>query len=361
MLQIEAMNLISNMMLIISMFICGIYVAARAYKLRSSALTYLSLAMLLLFLNIVVIAFEQGDQRLLRSLVAVNSPIFMVLFTKQAFYKNKKSAFWAVFLITISIRILHFYEVFIWGYRIPPNVPIPDNQLGGYYLHILLVTSQIVIAMFWLIIAAFNAYRASKTETVEAWVRKRYALVMISTLVYALATFAYFLFPTDGLGYSSPNALAVNIIVPPSIVCYGLLSMLIWIMPGWFKLFLNEGKPVASLSDSPEVFKEISTEIKDGVIAAPELMRVIDYLGGKLAVMIKKSPGAAKGLFLVAIDKELGEVGLYAIRLSNLLKVTNNSLKEILKTMGIDKADAVVAELASVIVKNQSVFLMMAL
>jgi len=43
-----------------------------------------------------------------------------------------------------------------------------------------------------------------------------------------------------------------------------------------------------------------------------------------------------------------------------LLKVTKNSLKEVMKGIGIENAESIVAELADEIVKNQSMFLMIA-
>ncbi len=358
--QIETANLVIDGIGIILMTICGIYLAVRAIKLRNVALPFFSLAMLSLLFSILVNALVQVDNRLVQSLFALNTPILIVLFTKLAFYKNKKSSFKIVFSITFSIKIVHFIEMIAFGYMVPSTVPIPGSQLGTYYFHALIVTSLIAIAFSWLAIAAYKSYKALRTEHVDAWVRNRLAAISISNAWIALSSLAYLLYPTDGLAQASPDALAANLINIPSVIAWAILNVLVWIMPDWLKRLLNAGQPILTSSENRNLFSDVPSEIKDRVITTPALVKVIDYLGDKLAVMIKKNTGAAKGLFLMAIDKELGEFGLYNTSLSNLLKVTNNSLKNLLKDMGIDSADTIVAKLADEIVKNQSVFLMMA-
>jgi hypothetical protein len=360
MLQGELLNIVVNVIFALSMTSSGIYLAIRAYKMRSIALALLSLALLSFFSTLLTNGFLPPDDYFWRALAAANYSVLIVLFTKHAFYKNKKSPFNFVFVATLSIRIVHFIEMNLLHYVSPSYVPISAARLGGYYFHLVMLTSQLVIAFGWLSVAAFKEYAAFRSEAVEPWVRNRYVIIGISHALYAAMSFAYFIIPTDGLAFGSPDALAANIVIPPLVASYGVLSFLAWTMPGWFKRLLNAGKPVAKMTESHEIFSDVSIEIKDRVIPTPELMKVIDFLGGKLATMLKKNPGAAKGLFLMAIDKELGKFGLYTISLNNLLKVTNNSLKVILKGVGIDNADAIVAELANEIVKNQSVFLMMA-
>ncbi len=354
------MNLVINVVLALSTTTSGIYLAIRAIKMRNIALAFLSLGLLSFFSTLLTNVFSPPDDYFWRALAAANYSVLIVLFTKYAFYKDKKSPFKVVFVATLSIRIVHCIEMNVLHYVSPSYLPISADRLGGYYFHLVLLTSQLVSAFGWLSWAAFKEYAASKSEAVEPWVRNRYAAIGVSHAMYAIMSFAYFLIPTDGLAFGSPDALAANVVIPPLIVGYGVLSLLAWTMPGWFKRLLNAGKPVANLTESHEIFSDITSEIKDRVIPTPELVKVIDYLGNKLAAMIKKPPGAAKGLFLMAIDKQLGEFGLYTIHLNNLLKVTSNFLKEIIKGLGIEDADAIVAELADEIVKNQSVFLMMA-
>jgi len=356
----DLMDIVVNVILGLSTAISGAYLAIRACKMRNVALAFLSLGLLSFLSTLLTNGLLPTNDYFWRAFAAANYSVLIVLFTKFAFYKGKKSPFKAIFVATLSIRIVHFIEMNVLHYVCPSFVPISADRLGGYYFHLVMLTSQLVIAFGWLSFAAFKEYVASKSETVEPWVRHRYVIVGLSNAFYGIMSFAYFLIPTDGLAFASPNALAANIVIPPLIVGYGILSFLAWVMPGWFKRLLNEGKPVAKLTESHEIFSEIAGDIKDRVIPTPELVKVIDYLGGKLAAMIKRPAGAAKGLFLMAIDKELGEFGLYTISLNNLLKVTKNSLKEVMKGIGIENAESIVAELADEIVKNQSMFLMIA-
>lgn len=354
------MNVVVNVIFGLSTAASGTYLAVRACKMRSAALAFLSLAHFSFFSTLLTNAFIPADDYFWRALAAANYSVLIVLFTKFAFYKDKRSPFKVVFVATLSIRIVHFIEMNLLRYVCPSYVPISADRLGGYYFHLIMLTSQLVVAFGWLAVAAFKEYAAAKAEAVEPWVRNRYAVIGISHAMYAVMSFAYFLVPTDGLAFASPDALVANIIIPPIVTSYGILSFLAWTMPGWFKRLLNGGKSLAVPSQSQDISSDVPGEVKDKAFTTPELMKVIDYLGNKLAAMIKKPTGAAKGLLIMAIDKELGEFGLYTTHLSQLLKVTRNSLKELIKGVGIEDADAIVVQLSDEIVKNQSMFLMMA-
>nr|MDO8113589.1 hypothetical protein [Candidatus Sigynarchaeota archaeon] len=318
------------------------------------ALSFLS------FLSTVIInQLVPPENVFVRSLAAVNYSVIIVIFTKFAFYTSRKSNFKIMLVIVIILRAIHFTEMNLLGFVTPSYVPIPAEDLGWYYFHVLMIASQLTVALSWLSYSAFKAYTASTRERVEPWVRNRYLIVGFSNFFYIFLSFSFFLIPTDGLAYAGPNALLADAVILPVLFTYVVLSTLTWVMPDWFKKILNAGQALTTLGKDSELFHEVSPSIADRVITKPELMKVLDYLGNKLAIMIKKSPGAAKGLLFISIEKELGEFGLYVIKLENLLRVVNNSLKQIMKEMHIDDADKIAADLNDEILKNQSVIFMM--
>lgn len=355
------MDITINGIMTASMTISGVYLALRAWKMKNIALAFLSAAMLSFFSTILVNIVFPPDMIFPRSVAAANYAIFLVLFTKHAFYKDKKSIFKIVSTTVVILRAVHFTEMNLLGFAAPSYIPITPSQLGWYYFHLVVLTSQLAIAFSWLGFAALNEHVAMKAETVEPWVRNRYLVIGTAYALFAIASLAYFIVPTDGLALGSPDAFLANVIIVPTVVAHSALSLLAWTMPGWFKRLLNAGKPSRAAPERQEIFEAVSKDVQDRAITTPELMNVIDYIGGKLASKLNKSPGAVKGLFLMAIDKELGELGLYTVNLSKLILVTNNSLKNLLMDIGIDGAEAIVADLARDLVKNQSLLLMMSI
>ena len=85
-----------------------------------------------------------------------------------------------------------------------------------------------------------------------------------------------------------------------------------WIMPSWFKTWLNrgyKGLPAAI----PEGLPEKMPELVQKALSSSETMVIIDFIGGLLAAKIDKSPGAVKGMLLVAVQEWQETSGKLAI------------------------------------------------
>lgn len=348
-------------LLITVLVITSTYLIRRAFRIKSITILFLAIAYISFLIPVLLEALLPPEDILVESIAALNFPIFIILFTKFAFYEKQKSKFKYIITIAIILRGIHFTEINIFGFVSPPLVPVPPDRLWAYYFHVSLVAIQISIALAWLAFAAIKAYNDSRNEKVEIWVKKRYLFVGISNLLYAVISFSYFFFPTDGLAYASPNALVADAVVVPLHLVYVILNMFAWLMPNWFKRYLNGGHALIEFDKDAEMLRDLSPSISEQVLTTPELMKAIDYLGAKLAKLINQSPDAAKGLFLVAIEKEFGEFGLHVLKIDNLLRVVNNSLKQMLLDLHVEEPDKIVVSLSDEIFKNQSLFLMIAL
>lgn len=296
---------------------------------------------------------------LIRDFIVIDYPIFIIIFTKLAFYLNRKSWFTAALGADIFLRVVHFYLTTTYRFTIPTYVPIPNDLLGVYYFQALIVSLQLVVAFTFLSFASFQAYHEVNHGSVDPWVRKRYLFIGASNLIFIAASFVSFLFPTDGLSYASPHALVADIVYPPIILSYTVILYLTWVMPSWFKTVLNgreATRPDFRIELPPEVPQELATQ----AVTMPVAMRGINFLGEKLGPMMSITPAAAKGLLFVAIEHELGLLGIYDFTYEKLTRVVGHSLRQILVDMGIDNADGIVDEISTEILKNQSLFLMMA-
>ncbi|HME56360.1 MAG TPA: hypothetical protein VKM55_29445 [Candidatus Lokiarchaeia archaeon] len=345
----------------IFVIIDSIYLLTRAIRLKSLAIVMLVFAFITFLTTEIINGFVAPGNNLVRSLTSVLYPIFIIIYTKMFFYVGKKSKFKMVLVIVVTLRVIEFIETNISGYAVPTYQSVPPDRYGLYYFHVIVVVAQLCVSFSWLSWASFKAYSQSKQEKVELWVRKRYLLIGVSNALYVFGAFAFFIEPIDGLAYASPNGLASDIVIPTLVMGYFILSTLAFVVPSWFKHLLNSRQVLKKVGKDDELFQDISPAIVDQAMNSSQVLHAIDYLGGKLAVMIDKKPDAAKGFIMMAIEKETGELGLSVLRLDNLLRVVNNSLKQMMIDFHIDGYDYIVTKLSDEIVKNQSLFLMIAL
>ena len=145
----------------------------------------------------------------------------------------------------------------------------------------------------------------------------------------------------------------MKIVMAVSNVCFSIASFIAWFMPNRIKQStLIEKQGVANAT-----FGETVTQ-KLGKAA---VMAVIDYLGDKLAILIDKSPDAAKGLLLLSIDEAEKATNTASADFKTLHDAVVVNLKNRLEQIGISDVKQIVNELADYLVKNQSLFVMLSL
>ncbi len=360
---LELINLAVGGIYLAFIVVITAYLVARAVKLRNVSVWVLAFSFAMLALPILMNDVFGLREPVLRAVCAVNYPVGLVIFTKLAFYRKKRSMFRVILPVAIGLRVVHFIEMVAHGYTVPSYEALLPSDLPLYYLHVFLVSIQLAIAFAWLAMASYHSYTQTRSESIEPWIWKRFLLVSAGNMIYIFIAFVFFLFPTDGSVYASLQSYVASILAMAGIAGYGIISLVTIWTPDWVKRVLN-GKFDRSAQDTD--FDKIKADAgKAGGVARAltrrELIDAIDFLGNKLAVLIDRSPAAAKGLLLLSLEKEFGEIGLFVLNFDSLMHLMDNKFKVTLATLGIQDCEAISTIMKETIIANQSLFLMMSL
>jgi hypothetical protein len=337
----------------------GMYLLSRAMKTRIYSLVLLTMISVFMALDVVVTDLELGPA-IVRNLVMMNYPIFYLFFTKFAFYQGRKSAFRPLFALVCVLRVMHFIELQLFDQTMPPTHPVDTpERLAGYMLHFSLITGMHVISLAYLARASFLAHASAEKQHLERWIIKRNLLLGISAALYASQPILWIVVPTDGTAYmGSLQGFFVGI----AIMCVGLLhatiNLLAWIMPGWFKQFINRGRSIV-VTARPEEMHDVVSAIAQRDLTSRETMLVVDFVGNLLAPLIRKNPSAAKGLLLLAIESRQDVSNKVMINFLEIRDVIATTLKDRLSSVNVQDPSAVVRTLLEEVDRNQYMILMM--
>ncbi|MBD3185785.1 hypothetical protein GF325_03060 [Candidatus Bathyarchaeota archaeon] len=339
--------------------IIAVYLGVRAIKTRIYFMLYFTIALGFFLMEAVFTELSENIPELVKAAMVMNYPIFYVIFTKKAFYKDRKSLFPLILSIILVTRVVHFIERYIFRYTVPHvGESIAQADLGIYYFHVTLVAIMHGVADLWLAYASLTAYKQSSKSCLKPWIKKRYLLVCISALVHSTFIIAWYLIPTDGSGYNSPRGLPVGILQMVTALLYSFINLLCWIMPRFFKRWLGMGEIPESIAETESLKKQIPEEVIKS-LTSREIIMVVDILGDKLSDLINKDSTAAKGLLLMSILKKFGSNGMYLLDLPSLNSVFASTLKENLDKLNIPNVDEVVGMLQHELSRNQSLFMML--
>nr|MDO8110148.1 hypothetical protein [Candidatus Sigynarchaeota archaeon] len=336
----------------------GIYLLARAIKTRIYAVLFLTISSIFYVLDVIVTDLRVPAPTFVRYLIMMNYPLCYVLFTKYTFYKDRKSHFTAVLSISIALRVVHFIELNIFNETVPATSPVSLEKLGAYFFHLMILTCMHSLAMGYFINASRIANKNAKGLNFEPWIAKRNMWIGISGGIYAILPAMWYLIPIDGNGYVSPQGVAVGVTVLSIFLAQSSINLLCWVMPPFFKSFLNKGF-VAPQGETPKGLPTDITPLMQKILTTREMMGIVDYLGRGLASKIQKTPSAAKGLLLMVFQEHQEKLGTYALVFSELKNVIATTLKSYLVRMGIKDADAITSEMQDELAKNQAMLVMM--
>ncbi|MFX1278000.1 MAG: hypothetical protein ACFFA3_01190 [Promethearchaeota archaeon] len=167
--------------------------------------------------------------------------ILIVIFTKLTFFKDKKSPFKIFLLILIIVRSIDFIIRLIFQISIPMTTSLEESNLVYYFFILFSITISFLLSHLWLGIIALKYYYYLKYINIEPWVKKRYQLIGLSSIIYSLSIFIYYFIPYNVIGlYEFPNVIYSYIILGFTIF-YSICAFIAWIMPKRLKKFYNRG------------------------------------------------------------------------------------------------------------------------
>jgi hypothetical protein len=224
---------------IILQLIVAIFLSIKTIKTKRYNLIPLILFFLL---NSVRIIFYLIPSLLIIFLIIIQfGNILLVIFVKLTFFKGRKSPFT---LFLISLIIVRFFDFMIrlnFQISIPMTHVLDESKLIFYDYILFSITFSFLVSHFWLGYVALKYYNSIKSSNIKPWIKRRYQIIGLGSLIYGISIFIYYLIPYNITGtFSFPNIIYIY-----TILCFTLyysLSMFIaWIMPNWLKKRFNKG------------------------------------------------------------------------------------------------------------------------
>ena len=215
-----------------------------------------------------------------------------------------------------------------------------------HYLHVSLDFFIRIVIFIWLATASRSAYKEFKNEDIEPWIKTRYKLTAIVSLLLSLYNINPFFLPWNVSSGDPDNLL--------SFIIFGIMSfvaliisigfLLAWITPNWYKRYLNRGYE----------------PLEDKRYTEEEIIEIIKYLGDYLAEKTNLSAPATRGALKLAIKDEIGPFKpLNQLSYGDLKKIINNSLKKRLTDLNSQNIENIIKEILKQLIRGQSLIMML--
>ena len=174
-------------------------------------------------------------------LVLVQFPnLLLVIFTKLTFFKYRKSPFTIFVLILIIVRTIDFIIRLNYNITVPMTSELSESNLLYYYYILFSISTSYLLSHGWLGFVSIRYYWTLRSERIAPWIKKRYLLIAISSLIYCLSIFIYYLFPYHNVDiYAYPNIIYSYILVGLTIF-YSIGMFIAWIMPQKLKRYFDK-------------------------------------------------------------------------------------------------------------------------
>ena len=240
---------------IITLTVMGIFLLFKGVKNKMVNIILVGIASVSLPIGFVGnFVFQLGGT--FQEVFIVFSFILIVIFTNMTFYKNRglisKIVLSTVILlgaIQLGFFLISVFLTNLW------TLPL-------YYLRVSLDFPYTFIVFNWLSYSSYAAYRLVKTQTIEPWIKIRYKMIAIFSLIFSFHNIPEFFQPpgTAWGDHSNIESLIVFGFTAILVVIFSLGFSIAWIMPKWLKKRLNRNFQVIEDKEFKE--KELLDQIK---------------------------------------------------------------------------------------------------
>lgn len=225
-----------NLMLVLFVLIVlivGIFLIKRGIQKKLNNIILMGFALLMMITGF-MIGFIPVIGFLIREILAVTGFTLFVVFTNITFYKERKK------LGTIILAICTLLMINQIIFQLMVDFIYPDDIII-HYTKIALDLPFNLLVFNWMAYASYSAYKHLKGADIAPWIKMRYRLISISSFIMGFHSIPEFFQPFE-IPFGNPNNLvslsvfgAVAIISLSFVIGFGLA----WLMPNWFKNYLN--------------------------------------------------------------------------------------------------------------------------
>ena len=151
------------------------------------------------------------------------------------------------------LKITDFILKLYIPFSFPMRIEIRSTEIPYYYLYLSIMAGIILISYIWLGYASLNTYKSLKNQSIEPWIKKRYLILGISSVLLSLNGVIMLFMPWTRKGFEDSLAFSAG-------------SVIGWMMPQKLKKYFNRNFqpiPEVDLSEK-ELMEKIKKELSEG-------------------------------------------------------------------------------------------------
>ncbi|TFG26026.1 MAG: hypothetical protein EU532_10900 [Promethearchaeota archaeon] len=240
----EVILLSMQVVWIILQLIVSAFLLVKMFQTKQYNLLPLILFFILNSIRMIIYAFTPY---IILYLIIIQIPnILLLIFIKLTFFRNKKSPF-KFFLITlILVRSIDLWIRLQYGITIPMREPLDESYLIYYYSILLSISLSFLFSHLWLGIVSIKYYKSLKSIKIEPWIKKRYQIIGIASIIYAFSIFLYYVIPYNFIPGQDLFSIIFVAILTSFVVFYSSAMFIAWVMPTRLKTYFNKDYQIIS-------------------------------------------------------------------------------------------------------------------
>ncbi|MBN2151883.1 MAG: hypothetical protein JW839_10580 [Candidatus Lokiarchaeota archaeon] len=338
------------------------YLAYRAIRTRWHVLVHMGLA-LYFFAVTMIASYVIDTPDAIRALISLDYPLFLTWFVRQVYTRTPTSRRQStvVFSAVMGLKVLHGANVLLFGVSFPARNPVPGPALPAFVLHAIVCASMMALSFAWYAINGYKAYHEALLRQAPKWVINRNKFVVYSAISYIFVPISWFLFPYDEAGFSSPLYSIPSAVALLLAIAFVTLTFLGWVAPEWFKRALDKdyARPteLTSRMDGKKENGQVTMQTAQHFTSS-EIIGIVDYIGQYVADVTKQSPGAMKGLLLLALETQLHVDAVFHASFNEIESVVKGSFKSLLVQSAVEDPEAIVSKIVDFLANNKANLLM---
>ena len=185
----------------------------------------------------------------------------LAFFIKFTFYQGRKSAF--PFVIT-SLTILRVVEIIFKSlFNFQPGFSYPSNleEIPYFFTYILVIASQSLLVMMWYSYSVLKSYNNFRKLKIGAWLKIRYLMLGIGTIIFLIDTSLSFLLLIDDFSI-------ILFLIYASIfdvLLFTVVNFIAWVIPFKSLIQFIKGETKETLEDinEAEIIGKVKSELSE--------------------------------------------------------------------------------------------------
>jgi hypothetical protein len=211
-------------------------------------LLYLGTGFIFIPIGFIGSAFiEHGWSIFFEEIFVSSGFILGTCFTNSTFHKIRKSPARLILILVINLAIVQI--IFSISKSIG-KTPLNFYISGAFDLIFTILTFD------WMAWSSYSAYKRIDNKEIMPWIKVRYKIIAFTSFILSLHVIPEFFTPWN-MDFINQNNFAFGITAIMAII-FGVGMFLAWIMPDWFKNYLNKGyKPLEDKEFTEEELMEL--------------------------------------------------------------------------------------------------------